>query len=193
MFFIYDTAVIAAGKGVSELSSDLSDDFGDKSLFDTFVAENIVRSDAGLSAVEELAEDDASGSKGEIGRLIDYTRALAAEFQDSRGQIFRGMAENLFTDALTSGKKDHIEFLFEQSLIFAPSPCDSGYITRLKAFGDETGCNGAYCRRIGARFDDGGVSGGDGVSERFYREQKRIIPWTHDKDVAVGGGFTKTS
>ena len=101
MFFIYDTAVIAAGKGVSELSSDLSDDFGDKSLFDTFVAENIVRSDAGLSAVEELAEDDASGSKGEIGRLIDYTRALAAEFQDSRCQIFRGMAENLFTDALT--------------------------------------------------------------------------------------------
>ena len=57
--------------------------------------------------------------------------------------------------------------------------------------GKACGQNGLYhstgAGRIGARFDDCGISGGNRVDERIESQQKRIVPRAHDEHHAERG------
>jgi hypothetical protein len=51
------------------------------------VDEDVVDSDAGLSAVQELPEEDAVDCRTNFGSLIDDDWALPAEFKDAGDEV----------------------------------------------------------------------------------------------------------
>ena len=85
MFFVDDLSIIRILKRrLRILSAYLADQMFYKSVFDLPVAVNIVRSNAGLSAVEKFSKDDPACGKLQIAFAIHNTGAFAAEFKRDR-------------------------------------------------------------------------------------------------------------
>ena len=77
--------------------------------------------------------------------------------------------------------------------IFRAAACNNGYISGIKTLMDQKTDHFAGCRRIGAWFQDGGVSGCNGIDQRFNGEKERIVPWTHNENDAIGRWFAETA
>ena len=68
----------------AELYFNLLFDLGDESVLDAGITENIIRSHAGLTAVEVFSPDDTLCRKGNFCGPVDNTGALSAKFQNGR-------------------------------------------------------------------------------------------------------------
>ena len=88
---------------------------GEELILDPAVNEQIIRRNAGLAAVEQLAKGQTLGGQIELDRRIHDTGTLAAEFQNSRGEMLCRTAKHFFAYSLTSRKKHEIEFLLQSA------------------------------------------------------------------------------
>ena len=78
------------------------------------VDEDVVRSDAGLAAVECLSPGDSLGSEVDVCCLVDDAGALSAEFQDYRCEILGSGCHYGLCKCRASCEEDDVPSLFEQ-------------------------------------------------------------------------------
>ena len=71
--------------------------------------QHIIRRDAGLSGVDELALGYPFTGKTDIGALADDSRTLAAELQSDWSEMLRGGLHHDFPDPRTAGEEDVVE------------------------------------------------------------------------------------
>ena len=74
------------------------------------MTENVVRGDAGLTAVQELSEDDPPGGQGQIGTGIHNAGAFASQFQYGGSQVLRRLTQHHLPYGLRAGKENEVEF-----------------------------------------------------------------------------------
>lgn len=185
LFVDYLAVVGVCERVVAELRLYLRGYRAHKLVFYGAVAKDIIGRDAGLAAVEEFAEHDSFRGKADLSGRIHYARALPAQFEHRRGQVFRGVAEHFSAHVLAAGEKDHIEFFVQQRGVFLSAARDNRDVFGREALGYDFIDDRARRRRIGARLDYDRVARGDSVGDRVEREQQRIVPRAHDEDVAV--------
>ena len=86
---------------------------------------------------------------------------------------------------LASGKKDIVKMLVQKMGIFVTTAGDNRDKFRLKTFPRQSLDERCRGRRVGTWLEDHGISGCKRVDQRFDREEKRIVPRTHNKDYPV--------
>ena len=122
MLLIDDVAIVLIFQGIlPELGANLPDQFFDQPVFHPDIAEDIVGSHAGLSAVQELAEDDTPGCRRDVRSAVYDAGALSAKLQGHRRQVCGGLLHDEAAHRLTAGEKDVVEMLFQKCRIFRPS------------------------------------------------------------------------
>ena len=89
------------------------------------VHEHIIRRDAGLAAVEQLAERQTARGDAQIRSFIDDAGAFAAQFQRDGGEGFARGAHDLAADGHAAGEEDVIKPLMQQRLILRAPPSTS--------------------------------------------------------------------
>ena len=77
-----------------------------KPLLDLSFAQDMVGRDAGLSAVEEFAENDPLCREFDICRRVDDAWAFAAEFEDRWGEVLSRTPEDFPPYILASGEEE---------------------------------------------------------------------------------------
>lgn len=90
---------------VTILTQDLLLDTFNKSILYTAVAENIIRGNTGLSAVQELTKYDTAGSQFQFCALIYNAGAFSTQLQGYGSQIAAGLFQHQLTYRLAAGKK----------------------------------------------------------------------------------------
>ena len=129
MFFVDDFPVIRI---VQRLFAKLPVDFFFQCLKQLVangsIAENIVRGNAGLSAVEIFPEYNPSCSEGNLCCGIYDTRTFSAKLQGDRSQVFGSMTKDFFSDRFSAGEKDLVKTLVLECLIFFSASGDHCYI-----------------------------------------------------------------
>ena len=106
--------------------------------------------------------------------------------------MYSGLCHNLSADMLTSRKKDIIKSFAQKSCIFFTSSFDHRHIRRIKTFCKNRFDNCGRGRREGTWFQDYRITGGNRIDQRIQRKQKRIVPWTHNKNYTVRNRFLIT-
>ena len=92
-----------------------------KAVLDTPVHKQIIRGHAGLAAVEQFAKDQPLCRQTQICSAIHDTRAFAPQLQGDRDKPLCRLGHDLSPHLHSSGKKDVVEWLVQQGLIFLPS------------------------------------------------------------------------
>ena len=92
-----------------------------------------------------------------------------------------GFAHDFLANVLTAGEENMVKRRIEQRLIFLAATGDDTDETRIEILVHKLFEQRAGVWRVSARLEDDGVAGGDGLDERFHRQQERIIPRTHDE------------
>jgi hypothetical protein len=83
---------------------------GPEGLPDGLVDVDVVDADAGLPAVEELAEQDAVHCWVHLGRLVHNHRALPPQLQDAGDQILRSLHGHQSARRRRTGKADDVHW-----------------------------------------------------------------------------------
>ena len=161
---------------------------GDQLILHPCIAENVVRGDAGLAAVQELAEGNAPGRQLQIRACVHDAGALSAQLQRHRRELRRGLFQHKFSHVGASGEEDEVELLLQQAGVFAAPSGDHRHVLPWKGFAKQRRDQRAGVGRIGAGLDHRRVARRDGVHQRIQRQQQRIVPGAHNQRHAVGRG-----
>jgi hypothetical protein len=146
--------------------------------------QHVVRRDAGLPGIEQLAVGDALGRLLEIGGGIDDRRRLAAELErDGREIASRGLRDQP-PDPGRPGEHEVIERQARKG--FCDLVLDAGHeqFGGIEFLRDRLPQQRGKVRRELARLDDDQVAGGDGADRGRERQLQRIIPGRDDADDA---------
>ena len=112
MFFVDDFHIIRI---LQRLFAELPVDFFFQCLKQLVangsIAEDIIRSNAGLSAVEIFSEYNPSCSEWDFRGGIYDTRTFSAKLQSDRSQVFGSMTKDFFSDRFSAGEKDLVKTL----------------------------------------------------------------------------------
>ena len=95
------------------LTADLLLDTFNKSILYTAVAENIIRSNTGLTAVQKFSEYDTASSQFQFRAFVDDAGAFSTQFQGRGSQISAGFFQHQLPRRLASGKEDVVKFLIQ--------------------------------------------------------------------------------
>jgi len=106
-----------------------------ESVFDFARHQHIIRRDARLPGVEQLAERNPPRGERQVSIPCDNHRAFAAQFQRCGGQMLRRAAKHLLPDVTASGEENLVERLVKQRLIFRAPALDNGNFLQREAFG----------------------------------------------------------
>ena len=79
--------------------------------------------------------------------------------------------------------------LIEQRFVFGAPALDNRHQARIKCLFTDLLEHRARRRSICARLDDHGIARGKGAGERLERQQKRVVPRSHDERDAIGHGL----
>src|SRR5699024_11968366 len=121
MFFIDDLSIIGILKGLfSILLLDLVLYFFDQPVFYRMVTVHIVRSHAGLSAVQIFSKNNTLCGKFDICSLIYDTGTFTSQLQGNRSQMLRSDVHDLFSYRLTAGEEYLAKMYQEKTSIFSP-------------------------------------------------------------------------
>ena len=151
MFFIDDMAIILIFQGtLAKLGADLPDQLFYEPVFHPDIAENVVGSHAGLSAVQKLAEDDAPGRRMDIRGTVHDAGTLSAQLQGHRSQVRGGLLHDEAAHRFAAGEKDIVEMLFQQRCVFRPSPGYDSHLGRREISRNQTLHQAAGVNGVGA-------------------------------------------
>ena len=120
--------VCGIAQGVRVLRGGLAPELLHQSGAHLFVAEDIVRGHAGLAAVEEFAVHYAPGRQTDIGRIIHYDRALAAQLQRHAREVLRRRAQHLAAYFRPAGEENLVPALAQQGGVLLPAPGDAAHV-----------------------------------------------------------------
>ena len=124
--------------------------------------EGVIRRDAGLAGVEQLAEGEARRYRGEVAGRIEDRRRFAAQLQGHRRQVLRCRLGHHSSDGGGAGEEQVVERQFGESL------AGLGIADHYRHFvlGEELGHDALQqfgkSRRQLRRLDHDPVAGGDG-------------------------------
>ncbi len=147
-----------------------------KSCATRFVHVHVVRRDAGLSGVQELAPRDAACGDVQVGGLVHDDGGFAAEFQRDAREGLRGGRHDLAAHGGTAGEEHVIERQGEQVLRDLRVAFHHGDQRRREGLRDDLADDAGRGGRLLARFQDGGVPGGERPDERREAQVQRVVP-----------------
>ena len=159
---------------------------GDEVVLNPAVDEQVIRRDAGLAAVEQLAEGEAFGCQIELGGGINDARALAAQLERDGREVLGRLAHDLPTDGNAAGEEDIVKPLLEQRLVFLAAALHDGDVLWREAGGDDLADDGGRGGRVGGGLEQRAVASGQRADERLHRQHERIVPRGHDQHHTVG-------
>ena len=167
MFPVYDFSIV----GICQLVESVHpEDFPfavfQETVHDAFVDNDVVRSYAGLPAVEVFPEYCPGSGYSDICRRRDYHRAFPTQFEGDRGEMARCLFHHQPSYGLATGEKDIVEFLFQQVRIHIASSFHyCGFF-----FGEDSVDQFFDCRRcgrgVGARLQNDRIPGCNGTDQR---------------------------
>ena len=189
MRLVDDAPVVRArARVLAEAGAHGLDARADERRLDSAVHEHVVRRDAGLPCVEELAPDDPPRGDADVRRRLDDAGRLAAELERDRDEVRRGGGEDFAADGGAAGEEDRVERQRGQrgGDVGAASRDRHGVgVEDLRQPRGEP-------RRAGGRelrgLEHDAVAGRQGGHERHQRELDRIVPRREDQRRAVGAG-----
>ena len=147
MLFVDDLSVISIlQRFFSILTCDLSAKLCNQGFFDLRITVDVVRSHAGLAAVQELAEYDTLCRKAEISCFVHDAGAFSTKLQCNRCEVFRSLSHNFFSHSLASREEDVIKVQTEKMGVFRTSACDSCNVFFIETFMDEKTDHFTCCR-----------------------------------------------
>ncbi len=148
------------------------------------VDQRIVRGDAGLARIGQLAEGDIGDIRlGRSTRGHDH-RGLAAKLQGDRDQIIGGRAHHRLAHRRAAGEQDVVERQRREGPAgFGIALHDRDLLGR-EDLRQHPGEEFAGPRRELGRFDHRPIAGGKRRRQRHHGQRKRIIPRRQDTDDA---------
>ena len=190
MLFVDDLSVIGIVERLFPiLSADLFLNFFDQLIFHRAVAVHIVRSHAGLPAVQVFPEDDPFCRKLDIRSLVHDAGTLSAKLQGDRREIFGGVPHDFLSHVLAAGEEDVVKMLVQKAGVLRASAGHHSYILGLEALGKDKPEHLACVGRISAGLYDRCISRGKRVDKRGEGQHEWIVPRAHDERHAVGRRF----
>ena len=190
MLFVDDFSVVGVIQGIfPELLCNLLFQGFHQPGQHLFLAQDEVRGHAGLAAVEEFSEHNPPGGKGNGGGVVHDAGTLSAQFQHHRGQVLCRLPQHLLAYGLAAGEEDEVKLLLKQGCVFCPAAGNHRHQLRREAGGNQFPNHLCGVGGVGAGLDHGGVSRGDGGSQRLQGKKEWIVPGAHNQGVAVGGGL----
>lgn len=123
--------------------------------------QHVVRRDAGLSGIEQLAVGDALGRLLEIGRGVDDRGGLAAELERDRRQVTSRGLRDQPPDPGRAGEHEVIERQVRNG--FCDLVLDAGHeeLRGIEARGEPLLQQACEVRRELARLDEDAIAGGE--------------------------------
>ena len=147
--------------------------------------QHVVRRDAGLPGVEQLADHDAFHRVVQPRAGADDGRRLAAQLQRHRGEIGRGRAHHVVTDRGGAGEQQVVERQRRERLrhvrVAGHHPHFVGLEILRHLLGEQ--CREAW--RELAHLHHRAVAGDQRVDQRADRQVQRIVPRHDDADHAA--------
>ena len=191
----HDAVVVAAGDHVHIVPAgqripaghlrQVADEAGDELILHPPVHKHVVRCDAGLPAVEQLAEGDAPRGEVELRGRVHHAGGLAAQLQRHRRQVLGGAAHDLAPHLHAAGKEDVVKPLREQRpVLLAPALHDGDKLLR-EARAHHLADDRAGRRGIGGGLEHAAVARSQRADERLHRQHERVVPRRHDQHHAV--------
>ena len=153
------------------------------------VNQQIVGRHAGLAHVEPLAKGDTPRRDLQICGGVHDAGALATQLKRHGCEIFARALHDKLADRNAAGKEDLVPALIEQRLILGAPALDNRHQARIKRFFANLLEHRTRSRRIGTRLNDHGVACGESAGKGFERQQKRVVPRSHDERDAIGHGL----
>ena len=157
------------------------------------MAIDVIRCDAGLTAVQEFAEYDSACRQLNVGRLVDDARTLPAQLQGKWGQVLCRLLHHQLSHTLASGKKDKIKFLIQKILILLPSAGHHRNVFFRKAYFNDIPDHGSGLRRVSARLHHRRIARCNRINQRLHGKEKRIVPRAHNQHRSQWGRLHKAS
>ena len=112
MFFVDDFPIIRILKRLfAKLPVDFFFQCLKQLVSNRSIAEDIIRGNAGLSAVEVFSEYDPSCGERNFRRGIHDARAFPTKLQSDGSQVFGSMTKDFFSNRFSSGEKDFVKTL----------------------------------------------------------------------------------
>ena len=149
-----------------------------------FRHQRVIRRDAGLAGIEQLAVGDALRGFREIGGAVDDGGRFAAEFERDRRQIAPGRFGDETADAGRAGEDQMIERQRREALRDLVLDAGDDHFGGVEFGRDHLFQQRGKPRHQFARLDHHPVARGDRAHRRRQRQLQRIIPGRDDADDA---------
>ncbi len=161
-------------------------DGANERLFASLRHERVVRRDARLSRIEELACHEARRSQAEIGVGRDHRRRLAAELQRHGREVLGRCARDCAPDRGRSSEEQVIERQARERLSDRRVAEDDRELLLGERFHGELAQQRRCRRRELRRLQQDAIAGGNGAGDRRERQLHGIVPRADDADHADG-------
>ena len=115
---------VAVERVFADHALNLAFEQGQERILDLAADEQIIRRDAGLARVQQLAEGNAPGGQGNVGALIHDDGAFAAQFQQNGGQVDAGLFHDQAAHRHSAGEEDAVEPLVQQGGVLPAAALD---------------------------------------------------------------------
>ena len=146
--------------------------------------QHVVRRDAGLPGIDQLAEHDPLHRPGRNRRRADDRRRLAAQFQRHRREVGRGGTHHVMADGGGAGEQQVVERQRRKRLGDLGVAGDHADLVGVEMRVHQLGEQRREARRVLAHLDHCAVAGGQGVDQRADGQEQRVVPRHDDADHA---------
>ena len=153
------------------------------------IDQQVVGRHAGLPHVEPFTKGDTACRDLQVSRRIHDAGTLSAQLKRHGCEVFTCTLHDELADRNATGKEDLVPALIEQRFVFGTPAFDDRHQARIKCLFTDLLEHRARCRSIGTRLDNHGVTRGERAGERLERQQKRVVPRSHDERDAIGHGL----
>ena len=183
------TVVLVIERVLAKHTADLFLDETQQLVVHARVDQQVVGRHAGLSHVEPFTKGDTPRCDLQVCRRIHDAGALSAQLKRHGRKVFTCALHDEFADRNATGKEDLVPALVEQCFVLGAPALDNRHQARIKCLFTDLLEHRARCRSICARLDDHGIARGKGAGEWLERQQKRVVPRSHDECDAIGHGL----
>ena len=186
LFGNYSAIVLVFKRICAVLSDYLFFDLFDEPVLYRGVAEYVVGSNAGLTAVQIFSEHYAPCRKRNICRCVDNAGALAAKLQCDGSKSRSRLFVYLSSHGLAARKEYIVKVEVEENFVFLPAALDYGDYLFGQSLGNYLSEHGRGGGGVSARLEYDSISCrnrlGNGVEGKKYG----IVPRAHNQHRAVG-------
>ena len=146
--------------------------------------QHVVRGDAGLAGIGQLAVGDVRRDAIERLPAIDQHWRLAAEFERHRHELLAGGAHHRAADRGAPGEEEVIERQGREGRANGGVARDDGDLVLGEGLGDQRDQEIARCWCELRRLDHRAIACGESGRERHQREREWVVPRGYDPDDA---------